>query len=76
MKITYFPETDTLYIDLSPRTSSDSREVSEDVVLDYDDQGAVTGIEFEHASTHLDLGELIISGLPGSPEIRESGGMA
>jgi uncharacterized protein YuzE len=36
LKIAYYPETDSLYIDLSSRTSVDSREVSPGVVLVYD----------------------------------------
>ncbi len=39
MKINYFPETDSLYIDLSQRPSVESREVSAGVVLDYDAEG-------------------------------------
>ena len=36
MKLNYHPETDSLYIDLSELPSTDSREISEGVVLDYD----------------------------------------
>ena len=39
MKLNYYPDTDSLYIDLSARPSAESREVSEGVVLDYDDEG-------------------------------------
>ncbi|MEE8291797.1 MAG: DUF2283 domain-containing protein, partial [Candidatus Tectomicrobia bacterium] len=37
MKLKYYPDTDSLYIDLSHRTSVESREISEGVVLDYDE---------------------------------------
>jgi hypothetical protein len=36
MKLSYYPETDSLYIDFSARPSAGSREISEGVVLDYD----------------------------------------
>ena len=36
MKLNYYPETDSLYIDLSGRSSAESRENSEGIVLDYD----------------------------------------
>lgn len=36
MKISYYPETDSLYIDLTAKSSVTSREISEGVVLDYD----------------------------------------
>ena len=39
MKLSYFPDTDSLYIDLSARPSSESVEVSDGVVLDYDAAG-------------------------------------
>jgi uncharacterized protein YuzE len=40
MKLNYFPDTDSLYIDLAQRPSVESREVSEGVVLDYDGDGS------------------------------------
>ena len=41
MRISYYPETDSMYIDLSARESSESREVSPGVVLDYDDENNI-----------------------------------
>ena len=41
MKLNYYPETDSLYIDLSSKTSTESKEVSEGVVLDYDIEGTL-----------------------------------
>ena len=42
MKFYYYPETDSLYIDLSERTSVDSQEVAAGVVLDFDEDGQLT----------------------------------
>lgn len=67
MKITYYPETDTLYIDLSARPSAESREVSEGVVLDYDADGNLTGIDIDNASTKLELSEMVLTKLPLEP---------
>jgi len=64
MRINYYPDTDSLYIDLSFRTSVDSREVSDGVVLDYDADGNVVGIDIDQASLKLDIKELILSKLP------------
>src|SRR5207244_4700908 len=50
MKLNYFPDTDSLYIDLSHRPSGESQEVSEGVVLDYDGEGNLVGIDIDHAS--------------------------
>jgi uncharacterized protein YuzE len=64
MKINYYPDTDSLYIDLSSKTSVDSREVSDGVVLDYDADGNLVGIDIDQASLKLDFKELILSKLP------------
>jgi len=55
MKLNYFPDTDSLYIDLAQRPSVESQEVSEGVVLDYDGEGNLVGIDIGHASRKLDL---------------------
>ncbi|MEJ7615908.1 MAG: DUF2283 domain-containing protein [Pyrinomonadaceae bacterium] len=65
MKINYYPETDSLYIDLSSKTSVDSREVSEGIVLDYDAEGNLVGIDIDEASLKMEMKELILSKLPG-----------
>ncbi len=64
MKINYYPETDSLYIDLSHKTSVDSREVSDGVVLDYDEIGNLVGIDIDQASRKLDIGEVVLGRLP------------
>jgi uncharacterized protein YuzE len=64
MRINYYPETDSLYIDLSPKTSTESREVSPGVVLDYDSDGNLVGIDVDNASTKLDLREFVLNKLP------------
>ncbi len=64
MKINYYPDTDSLYIDLSSKPSADSREISDGVVLDYDESGNLVGIDIDEASTKLEMRELILSNLP------------
>ena len=64
MKITYYPDTDSLYIDLSKKTSVKSTEISEGVVLDYDDKDYLVGIDIDNASQKLDLNELTLDRLP------------
>jgi uncharacterized protein YuzE len=64
MRINYYAETDSLYIDLSSKPSADSREVSEGVVLDYDADGNLVGIDIDQASAKLEINELILSRLP------------
>lgn len=64
MRINYYPDTDSLYIDLSSKPSVDSREVSAGIVLDYDENGNLVGIDIDEASTKLEMRELILSNLP------------
>jgi uncharacterized protein YuzE len=64
MKLNYHPETDSLYINLSGKTSIDSREISDGVVLDYDEEGNIVGIYIDNASRKVDLRELLASRMP------------
>ena len=64
MKIHYYPETDSLCIDLSSRPSVDSQEISEGVVVDFDADRQIVGMDIQHASKMLDLSKLEIGSLP------------
>lgn len=64
MKFHYYPETDSLYIDLSEKVGVESREVAQDVVLDFDAEGHVVGIDIDHASKIVDLSKLESEALP------------
>lgn len=64
MKIQYYPETDSLYIDLSSKTSVESKEISEGIVLDYDEQGNLVGIDIDEASKKINLREFVLGSLP------------
>jgi len=64
MKIAYYPETDSMYIDLSEKVGAESKEVSPGVVLDFDQDGNIVGIDIDNASKKLNLNELILTKLP------------
>ncbi len=64
MKLNYYPETDSLYIDLSEKTSVESKEISEGIVLDYDEAGNLVGIDIDNASLKVQMKELILNRLP------------
>lgn len=64
MKISYDQATDSLYIHLSDRTSVESDEVQDGVVLDYDANGALVGIDLQHASQRMDINSLQVSKMP------------
>ena len=64
MKLNYYPDTDSLYIDFAERQSAESREVSEGIVLDYDADGNLVGIDIDNASKKLELKKLVLNKLP------------
>ncbi|RKY74561.1 hypothetical protein DRQ00_11685 [candidate division KSB1 bacterium] len=66
MKLNYYPETDSLYIDLSEKPSVESKEVSEGVVLDYDAEGNLVGIDIDNASKKVQLKELTLTRVPSN----------
>ena len=66
MKIAYYPDTDSMYIDLSAKSSVESKEVSPGVVLDFDSDGNIVGIDIDNASKKLDLSEIILNKIPAN----------
>jgi uncharacterized protein YuzE len=64
MKFHYYPDTDSLYIVLSEKVSADSREVAPGVVLDFDTNGRLVGIDIDRASQIVDLSRLEAESLP------------
>jgi uncharacterized protein YuzE len=68
MKLSYHPETDSLYIDLAERPSAESREISDGVVLDYDLNGQLVGIDIDNASAKIELEKLVLSNFRGKVE--------
>ncbi len=69
MKLNYYPETDSLYINLSEQSSVESQEISEGIVLDYDAEGRLVGIDIDNASHKVKMEKLILSKLPGTVEM-------
>lgn len=64
MKVHYYAETDSLYIDLSERISVDSQEIAPGVVIDFDEEGKLVGIDIDQASTIVNLTRLEAEALP------------
>ena len=62
MEIQYDSNGDMLYIGLFKRPSTESEEVAPGIVLDYDQDGNVVGIEFDGGSKLAELSKLVISG--------------
>ena len=66
MKLHYYSETDSLYIELKSGASVDSREIVPGLVVDFDASGNVVGIDIDHASKKMDLDTLEATCLPAS----------
>lgn len=64
MKMRYYSDTDSLYIELSPKTSVESKEIANGVVVDFDQNGNIIGIDIEDANQKLDLKELELIEMP------------
>ncbi len=54
MKVTYFPETDTLYLEFRPGNATESRDLDENTILDLDASGNICGMTIEHAKERTD----------------------
>ena len=64
MKLRYFPETDSLYIELRDAPSAETREVAADLNVDLGADGGVVGFDIDHAAARLDLDAIEAVGLP------------
>ena len=64
MKIKYFQDTDTLYIELKSPGIVESKDLDENTVLDVDLDGNICAITVEHASIRADLRHFSYEQLP------------
>jgi uncharacterized protein YuzE len=64
MKIKYFADTDTLYIEFRDAPVSETRDLDENTLLDLDAQGNICAITVEHASTRAGIPEFSYEQIP------------
>lgn len=64
MRIKYYKDTDSLYIDLSERKSVESLEIAPGIVVDFDEKNHIVGIDIERASENLNFSQFEISRFP------------
>jgi uncharacterized protein YuzE len=64
MRLSYDCETDSLYIHLSEHSGADAKEVADGVVLDFAADGALVGIDVQHASRVADLSQFLVEQMP------------
>ena len=63
MKLSYFEETDTLYIELQGNAVAETRDLDENTLLDLDAVGNIVAITMEHVSTRTDIQNITLSGI-------------
>ncbi|MPZ29974.1 MAG: DUF2283 domain-containing protein [Rhodospirillales bacterium] len=64
MKLHYYAETDSLYIELQPKPGAETREIAAGLIVDLDAKGDVVGFDIDHASSRFDLSTLETIALP------------
>jgi uncharacterized protein YuzE len=64
MNLNYYSDTDSLYITFSKNTSIKTKEVSDGVLLDYDQYGNIVGIDIDNASKKINMTEINLDKLP------------
>jgi uncharacterized protein YuzE len=64
MKLHYYPETDSLYIELADRPGAETREIADGLNVDLDAEGVVVGLDIDGASKKLDLSTIETVALP------------
>ena len=64
MKLHYYPETDSLYVELKAGPGTETREVANGLNVDLDSGGEVVGFDIDHASKRFDLSTLETEALP------------
>jgi uncharacterized protein YuzE len=69
MKLTYYSDTDSLYVEFTERPSVESVEIAAGVIVDFDGQGRVVGIDIDNARNKVDLDRVVVSAVPGFIEV-------
>ena len=64
MRLHYYPETDSLYVEFKDGPGVETREVTDGLNVDLDAGGEVVGFDIDHASKRLDLSTLETESLP------------
>ena len=63
MKMSYFDDTDTLYIEFKEAEVTETKDLDENTLLDLDQSGQIISITVEHASERTDVQKLVLSGI-------------
>lgn len=64
MKLHYYPETDSLYVEFTKQPGTETIEVTDGLNVDLDANGQIVGFDIDHASQRLDLSTVETEALP------------
>ncbi|OFV96293.1 MAG: hypothetical protein A3F68_09760 [Acidobacteria bacterium RIFCSPLOWO2_12_FULL_54_10] len=67
MKIKYFQDTDTLYIELRPAEATETKDLDENTLIELDSQGHICGITIEHARDRAEIPKFSFEQIPAQP---------
>lgn len=64
MKVKYFSDTDTAHIEFTEREVHETKEISENILIDTDEKGNIISMTIEHAKDNADLWEFSYQEMP------------
>ena len=64
MKVKYFKDTDTVYLEFSHQVINETKEINNNIFIDLDNNGNLVGLTIEHAKTQADISEVIFEQIP------------
>ena len=64
MKIKYFEDTDTLYIEFRASEVAETKDLDENTLLDLDSAGNICGITIEHARDRAEIPKFSFEQIP------------
>jgi len=68
MKVKYFPDTDTALVEFTDNQVTETKEISENIYVDLDDQGNLVSMTIEHARKNAGLQEFSFQEVLGPPD--------
>jgi uncharacterized protein YuzE len=64
IKIQYFEDTDTLYIFFSMKSPTETKDLDESTLIDFDKDGQLCGMTIEHAKERVGIPEIVYERIP------------
>ena len=72
MKIRYFPDTDTVYIELTEKAVLETRDINENAIVDLDSDGNLVAITLEHAKERANIFDFSFRQVLAEPQLDEA----